>query len=122
MIMARNTSLFVSLMLLVLLTGSCTFVSSGMKPDQDLPPILSQDELIRPFNKLGRIKVTREVYITDYALTPEIRAWGIQAIREEAAKMEADAVILPEVTGRTITSLLTTSTEYLATGVAIKFK
>lgn len=122
--MARNASRFASLMILVLLTGSCTFASSWMSPvgNRDLPPILSQDEIIRPFNKLGRIKVTREVFVTDYAVTPEIRAWGYQAIREEAAKMEADAVILPEVTGRTITSLITTSTEYLATGVAIKFK
>ena len=85
-------------------------------------PILSQDELIRPYIKLGRIQVTREVYGTDYAVSPDITAWGLSAVRQEAAKLGADAVMLPEVTGRTITSGILPLTEYRATGFAIKFK
>ena len=109
------------LLFLVLFGGSCSQFRAA--PQKDLPPILAQDELIRPYVKLGRIQVTREVYgIVDYMLTPEIREWGYAAVREEAAKMGADAVITPEVTGRSITYLVLPSTEYRATGVAIKFK
>ena len=101
----RTTLVLVCLMLLTLLTSSCSMYSSA--PPPDLPPILSQDELIRPYVKLGRIQVTREVYgIVDINLTPELREWGFTAVRAEAAKMGADAVILPEVTGNSITYLV----------------
>jgi len=91
--------------------------------DGDLPPILSQKELTRPYVKVGRIQITRDVYgIVDTLVTPEIREWGYNALRAEASKMGADAVILPDVTGRNITYLVMPSTEYRATGIAIKFK
>jgi len=110
-----------SLMILMLLTSSCSMFSPA--PHVELPPILSQDELIRPFVKLGRIQITREVYgIVDTNLTPAIREWGFTAIRTEAAKMGADAVILPEVVGQTITYLVMPTTEYRASGIAIRFK
>ena len=88
----------------------------------DLPPLLSQDELIRPYVKLGRIQVTRETYGSDYSLTPDIRAWGVAAVRHEAEKMGADAVMLLEVDGRTTVYGVIPSTEYRASGIAIKFK
>jgi hypothetical protein len=105
--------------LLLSLIASC----STMPPSRELPPLLTQDELIRPYIKLGRIQVSRDVYgIADYQTPPDIREWGLSAIREEAAKLGADAVILPEVTGHTTTFLIIPTTEYRATGVAIKFK
>ena len=85
-------------------------------------PILSQDELIRPYTKLGRIQVSREVFGSDYSLSSDIKAWGLAALQQEAEKMGADAIILPEVNGRSITSGIVPSTEYHATGFAIKFK
>ena len=60
--------------------------------------------------------------IVDPQMTPDIREWGYTAIRNEAAKMGADAVVLPEVSGRSITYLVIPTTEYRATGVAIRFK
>jgi uncharacterized protein YbjQ (UPF0145 family) len=116
---SRNTIVIVLLMSLALLTSGCM---RSLNPSRELPPILTQDELIRPYLKLGRIQVTREVYSYDLRLTPDIREWGFQAIREEAAKMGADAVILPEVTGHSSANIIVPSTEYRATGVAIKFK
>lgn len=89
-------------------------------------PILSQDELIRPYTKMGRITVTRESFVPshapDYILPPDIKAWGTAAVRQEAEKMGADAIMLLEVTGRTTSFGVIPSTEYLATGFAIKFK
>ncbi len=112
------------LMLLALIAGGCLMMPAS---HDELPPVLSQEELIRPYDTLGRIQVTRDVYLFDQTPTSsDIRAWGYQAIREEAAKMKADAVILPEVTGHTTTPVMLPSvlpaTEYRATGVAIKFK
>ncbi|HPX60846.1 MAG TPA: hypothetical protein PLN25_03635 [Deltaproteobacteria bacterium] len=98
---------------------------SGLRPQTfgELPPILTQDEVIRPYDSLARIQVTREVFGVDETLTPAIREWGYNAIRQEAAKMGADAVIFPEVTGQTTTfAVVVPSTEYRASGVAIKFK
>ncbi|HIJ87701.1 MAG TPA: hypothetical protein HPP97_08455 [Desulfuromonadales bacterium] len=114
-----------SILLIVLLilgavsAGCSTFRHS---PQSDELPILSQDELIRPYVKLGRIQVTREVYGTDYAIAADITAWGLSAVRQEAVKLGADAVMLPEVTGRSTTSGIFPVTEYRATGFAIKFK
>lgn len=114
----RNLMLLVPTTLLLLI-ASC----STLPPTRELPPILGQDEILRTYVKLGRIQVSREVYgIVDYQLTPDIREWGLSAVREEAAKIGADAVILPEVTGHTTTYLVMPTTEYRATGVAIKFK
>ncbi|OGU15738.1 MAG: hypothetical protein A2076_02215 [Geobacteraceae bacterium GWC2_53_11] len=121
MIRINNPSilLLVSLLLTVLLSSCAT---THQNSSSDGLPILSQDELIRPYIKLGRIQVTREVYGSDYSLTPDIKAWGIAAVRQEAEKLGADAVTLAEVTGRTTTTGIIPSTEYRATGFAIKFK
>ncbi len=124
MIAQRNRCIIACLLSLALLISGCATLGTGAAPGaRDLPPILSQDELIRPYVKVGRIQITRDVYgIVDNLMTPEIREWGYTAIRTEAARMGADAVILPEVTGRSITYLVVPSTEYQATGIAIKFK
>lgn len=117
----RNTMACLALVFLVALCiGGC----NAFRPvaDGDLPPLLSQDELIRPYIKLGRIQVTRETYGSDYSMTPDIKEWGSNAVRLEAGKMGADAVMLLEVDGRTTIYGVLPSTEYRATGTAIKFK
>jgi len=108
---------------LVSILAGCAAVSPYADQDiNNLPPILAQDEVIRPYTKLGRIQIVREVYISDGMLAPDIREWGFSAIRREAAKMGADAVIFPEVTGGQTMAVVLPSTEYRATGTAIKFK
>ena len=112
--------------LLTLLVG-CSALPITKPYHKDLPPVLAQDELLRPYEKMGRIQITREVYFTDYdlKLDPNLQEWGIKSLREEAQKMGADALILPEVTSRQITIVMFPAfpaTEYRATGVAIKFK
>ena len=107
------------LVYLLIMSASCSFMPSL----RELPPVIGQEELNRPYEKLGRVQSTRQVYgIVDHQTNPEILEWGLNAIREEAAKMGADAVILPEVTGHTTTYLVMPTTEYRATGIAIKFK
>ena len=100
----------------VLLSSCATIYYEG--EGKDLPPILTQDEVIRPYEKLGRIQITVDMYVAE---VPNLREWGYRTLREEASKMKADAVILPEVTSRPTTYLLP-SNEYRATGVAIRFK
>jgi hypothetical protein len=111
---------FTILILSVLFLCSCSTTWQTSRKEE--PPVLTQDELIRPYTKLGRIQVTREVFGADYAITPDITAWGLAAVRQEAEKMGADAIMLHEVTGRTTTYIIFPSTEYRATGFAIKFK
>lgn len=109
------------LIILLLSTLLCSCITINHTPHNDELPILSQDELIRPYTKLGRIQVTRETYWSEYPLSPDIKAWGLAALRQEAEKMGADAVILPEVTEHTTTYGIIPSTELRATGFAIKF-
>ncbi len=116
----KRSILLTVLLLLITIPTGCSTTRSNSRADE--LPILSQDELIRPYIKLGRIQVTREVYGADYAVSSDISAWGLSAVRQEAAKLGADAVMLPEVTGRTTTSGIFPLTEYRATGFAIKFK
>jgi hypothetical protein len=87
----------------------------------DLPPILTQDELLRPYQKVGVIEVTRERYGSPEDLTEADYNWGYQALRERAAKMGADAVIFPEVKTELETYIFFPSSEMKAKGVAIKF-
>lgn len=112
--------LFMFFLLASLLLTCCSMINQSSYDDRI--PVLSQDELIRPYTKIGRIQVTRETYGSDYVLTPDIRAWGIAAVRQEAEKLGADAIILPEVIGRSTTNGIIPSTEYIASGFAIKFK
>jgi hypothetical protein len=121
--MTKQVKLFILLLVLLLISivsTGCSLIRQSNSADEI--PVLSQDELIRPYIKLGRIQVTREVYGTDYSVSPDITAWGLSVVRQEAAKLGADAVMLPEVTGRTITSGIFPLTEYSASGFAIKFK
>mgnify|MGYP000893351104 FL=1 len=112
------------ILLLALFTG-CSAIPTTGPSNQDLPPVLAQDELLRPYEKMGRIQIIREVYFTDYSLSPSLQEWGLAALREEARKMGADALILPEIDSRQITIVMFPAfpaTEYRAAGVAIKFK
>ena len=112
--------LFIFIFLLSITLSGCATLNE--QPGYESIPVLSQDEIIRPYVKLGRIQVTRETFTSDYSMSPNIQAWGISAVRQEAERMGADAIIIPEVTGRTTTYGPIPSTEYVATGFAIKFK
>lgn len=114
-----SVSLILLFIFFTLLNGCSTAVHSY---HSDGLPILSQDELIRPYTKHGRIQVTRETFGSDYSLSSDIIAWGLAALRQQAELMGADAIILPEVTGHTTTYGIIPSAEYRATGFAIKFK
>jgi uncharacterized membrane protein YagU involved in acid resistance len=109
------------LMLLISATllTSCASSLFHVGSDANLPPVLAEDELIRPYSKLGRIQIAVEIYGPELK---NLQEWGYRALREEAAKMGADAVMLPEVTSRPTSYLIVPSNEYRATGVAIKFK
>jgi hypothetical protein len=111
-----------ALVMMVFFAG-CAGMDSNTRDDSfGLPPILTQDELVRPYIQLGRIQITREVFTTDALIKTDVYDWGTAALRREAAKMGADAVIFPEVSGDKTTTGLLPSTEFRATGVAIKFK
>jgi hypothetical protein len=121
--MVKNNNqamLFIFLLAFSTLLNCCS--TTKLTSHNDGLPILSQDELIRPYIKLGRIQVSRETCGSDYSLSPDIKAWGLAAMRQEAEQMGADAIMLPEVTGRTTTYGIIPSTEYRASGFTIKFK
>jgi ABC-type uncharacterized transport system auxiliary subunit len=118
----KRNQLISLLFLLMCISTLSSCITTKQVSHFDNIPVLSQDELIRPYVKLGRIQVTRTMYASDYSLTPDIRAWGLSAVKQEGDKMGADAIMLYEVTGRTTTFGIIPSTEYIATGFAIKFK
>jgi hypothetical protein len=103
----------------VLLCGACASVSVHTK---ELPPILSQDELLRPYDKAGTITVHRERYGDPQDLTPDDYSWAYHALREEAARIGADAVILPEVKVELERYIFFPTSDMKAKGIAIKFR
>jgi len=115
----KHTGLLLVLLCAVLFSSGC----ATTKPHAvELPPILTQDELLRPYQKMGVIEVQRERYGSYEDLTPADYSWGYQALREEAAKIGADAVIFPEVKSERQTYIIFPSSEMKAKGVAIKFR
>lgn len=110
---------------LILLTFCALSLSCGCArvsvKEHELPPLLSQDELLRPYDKVATIEVTRERYGFPEDLTLEDFSWGYYALREEAAKMGADAVIFPEVRAERQVFTFVPTTELKARGIAIKF-
>lgn len=113
----------------LLIGTSCAYVHPN---PASLPPILFHDEVIRPYIPLGTIEIHRGIFGTlDFpSPTPSYLqpndtnfAWAITALREEAAKMQADAVIFPEVSSTTDTFFLfIPHTEFTARGTAVRFK
>lgn len=88
----------------------------------DAPPILTQDELLRPYQKMGTIEVHRTRYGSRSDLSPADYGWANDALRAEAAKIGADAVILPEITVEMDTYIFFPSSDMKAKGTAIKFR
>lgn len=110
--------LAVLLLLCAMLGGGCTRVVYR----SDAPPILTQDELLRPYQKVGKIEVRRVRWGDREDLTPADYGWAKDALRAEAAKIGADAVILPEVKVEMDTYLFFPKSEITARGTAIKFR
>ncbi len=108
-----------------LLLSGCVAIPVYEGGGNPLPPVMRADELgNRGYRMVGRILVNRTVYFTDYSTSPNLQEWGMRALREEALKLEADAVIFAEISSRenTMSGFPTfPATEYRAQGVAIKF-
>lgn len=114
---------FAQIILLVLVSG-CAAIPFTSVNSHNLPPVIALEELTQPYKKIGRIQVTRKVYFNDYALPPKLHEWATQALREEAGRLDADGVIMPEVSSKQLDIAsfpAFPATEYRATGVAIKF-
>ncbi len=103
----------------VFLLAACAMVSVSVR---SLPPILTQEELVRPYSKVGVVEVSRERFGSIEDLSPADYEWAYQALREEAQKIGADALILPEVKVDLASYLLFPSSEITARGTAIKFR
>ncbi|ABB30984.1 hypothetical protein GeomeDRAFT_3079 [Geobacter metallireducens RCH3] len=105
-----------------LLTAACATLTptTALDPNK-LPPILAQDEIIRPYTKIGTVEVSRERlgHIDD--LKNEADEWAYDALGAEAAKLGADAIILPEVQAKKGSYLFFPSTSIKAKGIAIRF-
>ena len=114
----KRAGLPLVLLCALLFTGGC---ATAKHHATELPPILTQDELLRPYQKIGVIEVQRERYGSYEDLTQADYSWGYQALREEAAKIGADAVIFPEVKAEHQTYIVFPSSEMKAKGIAIKF-
>ena len=103
---------------LFILVSGCASVGGG----RSLPPVLTQDEVVRPYQKVAVLEVTRERYGSSEDINPGDYEWAYQALREQAAKLNADAVILPEIKVEIRSYILFPSSDIKAKGVAIKFR
>uniref|UniRef100_A0A6S6M3F5 Lipoprotein n=1 Tax=Citrifermentans bremense TaxID=60035 RepID=A0A6S6M3F5_9BACT len=109
----------VLLLLCAVFFGGCTSTRLNVV---NAPPVLTQDELLRPYYKVGNIQVRRSRYGSQADLTPADYSWAYDALRAEAQKIGADAVILPEVSVERNTYIFYPVSEMTAKGVAVKFR
>lgn len=107
-----------AIVFVALLSGCATTNSGG----RELPPLLAQDELLRPYVKMAVVEVNREQFGDVYELKTEDYDWAYQALREEAATIGADAVILPEIKVEATSYIFFPSSNVNGRGTAIKFR
>lgn len=117
----RSKRAFPSLLLVcaVLFSWGCATTDAGR---EQLPPLLAQDELLRSYQKVAAIEIRRERYGSPSDLRRADYDWMYQALREEAARVGADAVIHPEVRVELQRYLFFPTSEMKAKGTAIKFR
>ena len=109
--------------LLAALLSSVVISCATMPRDaRELPPILSQQQLVRPYEKIGMVDVSRERFYNLEELTDADYEWAYRALREEARKIGADAIIQPEVKLQVKTYQFFPSSEISAIGTAIRFR
>ncbi|HBG06553.1 MAG: hypothetical protein A2075_17575 [Geobacteraceae bacterium GWC2_58_44] len=99
--------------------GGCAATSTR---NEQLPPLLALDELLRPYQKVATIEVRRVRYGSPSDLTPADYDWAYQALRQETSRIAADAVIFPEVRVELQRYLFFPVSEMKAKGIAIKFQ
>lgn len=109
-----------ALLLVAALLVACGCASVKVHTEA-LPPVLTLDEVLRPYHKVAVIEVHRERYGDVADLHPADYSWANVALQQEAARIGADAVIFPEVKVDTATYILYPTIEIRAKGVAIKF-
>lgn len=110
------------LLLLLLLSVTACATAPSVPEEREIPPILAQDEIFRPYVKVGTVEVSRKRLGHVDDLTAEADEWAYDALGEEAARMDADAVTLPELRAEKRIYIIFPVTEIRAKGVAIKFR
>ena len=115
----RRVLMLVSCLFMGLLLSGCAGTSLY---GRGLPPIFSQEELSRPYVKVGQLTVSRERYGAPEDLTPADYDWAYRALRTEAARIDADGIILPEVNVQNSTYIFFPSSEISARAMAIRFR
>lgn len=112
-----SAAAYIGLMVVMLIgLSACTSIHGG-----PLPPVMAQEELGRPYTKVGVVSVSRVRLGSMSDLTSEDYGWAHQALAEEAGKIGADAVILPEVKVEASSYLYIPVSDIKARGVAIRF-
>jgi hypothetical protein len=112
------------ILLFFVLSAGCSTLAPK-ESDTNLPVVLTQDEILRPYTQLGRIQITKNVYLTDHDLKSNLQEWGLRSLQEEAKKLGADALMLPDISSRELALFIfpgLPAYEWRATGIAIKFK
>ena len=117
----RTKRAFLSLLLVSAVFFTCGCATKTINLGE-LPPLLTQEELLRPYLKVAAIEVRRSRYGSPDDFTPADYSWAHQALREEVAKIGADAVIFPEVTVEVHRYLFFPISELKAKGTAIRFR
>jgi len=88
---------------------------------ENLPPVLTQNEIFRPYHKIANLQVSRQRYGAVTDISPEDYKWAYEALAVEAQRMGADAVMLPEITVELDNYVMFPTSHINARGVAIKF-
>jgi hypothetical protein len=89
---------------------------------QPQPPVLAQDEVKKPYIKIGVVECSKESFGSIDALAPADYDWAYGELREAARRIGADAIITPELRVEQDTFILFPTSTIKAKGIAIRFR
>lgn len=108
-----------SLAFISISVGCAPVRRASIKP---LPPVLTQDEIRKPYVKMGVVECSKDTFGSIEGLTPADYDWAYGELREAAGRIGADALITPELRIEQDTFLFFPSSTIKAKGTAIRFR
>ena len=114
-----RTAVLGVVVLVVALVAGCATRRFAVDP---LPPVMSHEELVRPYQKVGIVECSRERIGAPEFLTPEDQQWAYSELRNSARRLGADAVISVEIRLDQDSFLLFPTSHVRARGTAVKFR
>lgn len=112
---------FLALLSLLALTACMRIETLDKRVTPADPPIMSIESVQKPYVKVATIQTARRVLGSINELDADDLEWGYRALRKEACRVGADAVLFPEISTDFRSFSLIPYTVIKAKAIAVRF-